>query len=321
MLASRRGRFAFTLIELLVVIAIIAVLIALLLPAVQQAREAARRTQCKNNLKQLGLALHNYADTFGRFPATHFNNSSPGPGWADQEKGTYFCRLLPFIEQAPLFQQIDFRKLQVDPQKDSSGTKFIRTYVIPVFICPSDGSPDIQQGDRAKTNYAMSIGDQSLPSNTGCTGYPGNIFGTGPTGHANTESGTDTSGIISRINWSAKFGDITDGLSNTIAMGEIRPNCSDHSVNGWEYFNGQFVATTPPINFPINCYGEAQVAVPEGPCNKPDSWMTSMGFKSRHTGGAQFLLCDGSVQFLSETIDYVMYQRLGDRRDGQSVSF
>jgi len=71
----------------------------------------------------------------------------------------------------------------------------------------------------------------------------------------------------------------------------------------------------------MNCYGEAQVVVPEQPCNKPDNWMTSMGFKSRHTGGAQFLMCDGSVQFFSSSIDYTNYQRLGDRRDGQQVSF
>jgi len=220
MLTSRRRRLAFTLIELLVVIAIIAVLIALLLPAVQQAREAARRTQCKNNLKQLGLALHNYHDTFNRLPVTHFNVNQPGATWDQQEKGTYFCRLLPFIEQAPLFQLIDFKKLQVDPQKDAGGVRLIRNYTIPVFMCPSDGSPDQWGGDRAKTNYAMSIGSQALPANPAspCTGYPGNVFGTGPTGHANSEQGTDVSGIISRFNWSAKFGDISDGLSNTIAM-------------------------------------------------------------------------------------------------------
>ena len=103
-----RKRSAFTLIELLVVIAIIAILIALLLPAVQQAREAARRTQCKNNLHQLGLALHNYHDVYNQFPITCFNNSGPGLNWSDSSRGTYLVRLLPYIEQAALFNALNF---------------------------------------------------------------------------------------------------------------------------------------------------------------------------------------------------------------------
>jgi len=324
----RRLRSAFTLIELLVVIAIIAVLIALLLPAVQQAREAARRTQCKNNLKQLGLALHNYHDVHGRFPPTIV--SIPGwpgvmgetPNWADNEKGTYLVRLLPFIEQAPLFNAIDFRQLKLDDK--SVNGKLIRSTTIPLYTCPSDGSPDLW-GDRAKYCYGMSMGAQQMDSHPSApcpqynnTTYPGGYFKTGAAGHGNTYNGQDVSGVISRMHWAAKFGEVTDGLSNVIMMGEIRPNCSDHTVNGWSYFN-TFVATTAPINFPINCYGEA-AKNPTGGCHEPHNWTTSNGFKSNHTGGAQFLMCDGSVQFLSENIDYATYQRLGDRRDGNPVS-
>src|SRR5687767_6530245 len=177
-MARFRSRFGFTLIELLVVIAIIAILIALLLPAVQQAREAARRTQCKNNLKQFGLAVHNYHDVHKQFPLTvGASPGSPPQTWVTMEKGTYLVQVLPFIEQAPLFQSIDFKGDQtLDDQVMPGTTKLFRSQVIPMYICPSDGSPEIQQTDRAKTNYAMSMGAQSMPPSNGCATYPGNVF-------------------------------------------------------------------------------------------------------------------------------------------------
>ncbi|MBA3314861.1 MAG: DUF1559 domain-containing protein [Planctomycetota bacterium] len=329
MVGLKRSRVAFTLIELLVVIAIIAVLIALLLPAVQQAREAARRTQCKNNLKQLGLAMHNYADTHGQFAPTIFNvNGWPGnapPEWGAHEKGTYLVQMLPFIEQAPLFQAIDFKNwLTIDGRTRPDG-KLFRSTVIPIFMCPSDGSPELN-GDRARFNYAYSMGAQQMNSLGGMcptydqTTYPGGYFKTGGAGHGNTYNSNDVSGIASRVQWAAKFRDITDGTSNVIAMGEVRPNCGDHSNNGWWHWNATWIATTAPINFPISCYGEAAVPGATG-CNQPNNWTTSQGFKSKHTGGAQFLMCDGSVQFLSENINYATYQALGDRRDGTPVTF
>ena len=160
MAVRQRRKRAFTLIELLVVIAIIAILIALLLPAVQQAREAARRAQCKNNLKQLGVAMHNYHDTYGMFPpsiwAIHW---SQGHTWWSQEKGSHLVHLLPFVDQQPLYSRIDFRNRRADwwwmPKIDDQprwGKKF-RSYVIPTYMCPSDGSPKMSNsGDRARTN-------------------------------------------------------------------------------------------------------------------------------------------------------------------------
>ena len=123
------------------------------------------------------------------------------------------------------------------------------------------------------------------------------------------------SGMFGRMTPSAKMAQATDGTSNTILMGEVRPDCSDHINNGWFHNNSLWVATTPPINFPT---------CPESPalpdqCNRTDTWNTSQGFKSQHTGGAHFVLSDGSVKFLSENIDYGTYQKLGDRRDGQTV--
>lgn len=325
MLKTRLHSKGFTLIELLVVIAIIAILIALLLPAVQQAREAARRTQCKNNLHQLGLALHNYADVHGQFPPTVFNtNGALGFNWSDGSKGTYLVRLLPFIEQSALFNALNFSTAGVawnpgnfEAQTDPAG-KLYRQYVISAYLCPSEPSGNLV-GHSAKSNYAMSMGNQQMDSLGGkCTQYSSHVAGTNSTvGHGNQESGTNISGVVSRLNWAAKFRDITDGTSNTIAMGEIRPNCGDHTNNGWFHFNSLWVATTAPVNFPVRCYNEP---VPTGAltgCNDPDNWATSQGFKSRHVGGAQFVLCDGSVRFISENIDYLTYQYLGDRRDGK----
>jgi prepilin-type processing-associated H-X9-DG protein len=116
--------------------------------------------------------------------------------------------------------------------------------------------------------------------------------------------------------WAAKISQITDGTSNVIAAGEVRPQCSDHLLHhGWATGNALWIATTAPINYPT-C--PLDPALP-GNCHLADNWNTSQGFKSRHEGGAQFLMCDGAVQFLSENIDYDLYQRLGDRRDGQTV--
>lgn len=311
------GKRGFTLIELLVVIAIIAVLIALLLPAVQQAREAARRSQCKNNLKQLGLAMHNYNDTFGRLPGTYFSLAA----WSGEEKGSYLIQILPYIDQAPIYNRINFQAAAIDLQVDTAGGgKPFRSYVIPVYLCPTDPGPNmLNGGDRAKTNYAASIGNQAMPSYTGCALYQGNDFGTGPDGHGNSPDPNRISGPFSRVNWGAKIAsDFADGTSNTIMMGEIRPNCGDHTVNGWWHFNANWVATTGPINFPISCYGENPVAS-AGPCNSPQSWNTTQAFKSKHVGGCHFVMGDGAVRFISENINYLTYQALGCRRDGRPV--
>ena len=175
----------------------------------------------------------------------------------------------------------------------------------------------------------MSMGNQQMDSNAGwCNQFPGNNFGTGGVGHGNTYESAHISGIISRLGYASRMAEISDGTSNTIAAGEIRPQCGDHSREGWGHFNSMWIATTAPINYPIACVREGRVRLPGGEyqwdnvpagCNHWQNWQTSQGFKSRHVGGAQFVLCDGSVRFLSENIDYMTYQRLGDRRDGQTI--
>ncbi|MCY3012496.1 MAG: DUF1559 domain-containing protein [Planctomycetota bacterium] len=326
-----RWRLGFTLVELLVVIAIIGILVGLLLPAVQAAREAARRMQCSNNLKQLGLSLHNYHDAFKRFPGA----SAIVPGVADGvngnsqpwvagswRKGSHLVKLLPFIEQQNFYNAIPM-ELDVEAWFATiapAGSAFAgirpRERQIPSFVCPSDPPSRV---DIAVGNYGASMGSQAMPANGGaCTLYPTHI--NGPVGHGSSNNSANISGVFSRYHWSAKLGDITDGTSNTIALGEIRPNCADHHNNGWHHGNALWTSTIPPINY-NTCRGEAGGSPATGPrtCNSFDVWMTSQGFKSKHVGGAQFVLGDGSVHFISQNVDYVTYQRMGARSDGAVV--
>ena len=328
-------RRAFTLIELLVVIAIIAILIALLLPAVQQARESARRTQCKNNLKQLGLALHNYHDVSGQFPPGHLANfdAAVGPTWTATNKGSWMIRILPYIDQAPLFNQIEFgTNTDLDVQTFPGTTKRFTTQPIPGYMCPSETAPTIRGNantdGRAKSNYAMNYGDPPMPNSDGDCAQNGNALGlSGISGHANGGASTNTTGIGSRLNYGAKIRDITDGTSNTIAVGETIPLCSDHHRNGWFHWNAPWGVTSPGINWPIrNCEGGTPLAasptgasLPLPGCHERNDHGYAMGFRSEHTGGAQFLLTDGGVKFFSENMDLLTLQRLGVRKDGQVV--
>lgn len=324
----------FTLIELLVVIAIIAVLIALLLPAVQQAREAARRSQCKNNLKQLGLAFHNYVDSCGRFPINgNVWGSAPWPGnmggWNSQ--GSHLVQILPYIDQAPLYNGINFSG--ADPSGQTVAGRVVGQTPVSVFFCPSDDH--LVNGVNQQTSYVGSIGPVWMQSNTGCNmstivgtgdtnGDGEDWFGTGgtPYGAVRTDSPDErwSPGPVARSQWSARIAQITDGTSQTIMIGEIRGWCSDHMAgSNWAHSNAIWFATTAPLNFPT-CPGEKGVPIGGGSgCNGLASWNTSMGFKSRHVGGAHFTFCDGSVKFLSDNINYVTYQKLGGRNDAQTV--
>jgi prepilin-type N-terminal cleavage/methylation domain-containing protein len=312
---KRRG---FTLIELLVVIAIIAILIALLLPAVQQAREAARRTQCKNNLKQLGLAIHNYHDVCNKLPSNTGGNQGTGFQW--NRGAGFLVHLLPYIEQTTLYNRIDFSQTgtggQGGPIPNSNN---YHTQVITAFRCPSDTA----SATSAFTNYAPSAGNQYFDPNTpnACGQYPGNTHGQGSSQNTDSGDAAAISGIYSRGGYSPRFRDITDGLSNTIFMGEVRPECSDHlsDTGGWSAPNSNWCATTAPINFNTCPNTPGYNGLGGTGCNMKNQWNTSMGFKSRHVVGAQFLLGDGTVRFISDNIDYETYQRLGGRADNRVV--
>jgi len=316
---SANRRRAFTLIELLVVIAIIAVLVALLLPAVQQAREAARRSQCKNSLKQLGLALHTYHDVSLRLP---FNDPSN-----PNAKASILVRLLPFLEQQPLYSQCNFNVAPggyvSEGLVNGVAGAYIGDVTLPVLLCPSDNPiPANAFNTFAPTNYAPSIGGTAMPSNGGsCTQYDYTVVApSGTSAWGGTTTGNST-GPFSYYPVSNNFAAITDGLSQTIFMGEIRGRCGgpEFATSGWGWQdpNAFYYGTNGPINYPT-CPNEGAGAAQTG-CNSVTTWNTSNGFKSLHSGGAQFVLGDGTVRFLNQTIDYNTYQRLGRTNDGQAI--
>jgi len=357
-------RAAFTLVELLVVIAIIAILIGLLLPAVNAARESARRSQCASNLKQMGEAHYNYADVYGRLAPNYMNWEEPGP-YADPVmnwmRGSSHVRLLPFLELKPIYDKLDFRQPTsvgwLENQRDPDTGQLIRALVVPTFICPSDNHQGLStHADRGMNNYATSLGAQAnsgdhvgcrIDSIVGPSPYTGDVYGNyfgggyfhhgGGWGDGNGISGVFqrdghytwtavAGGLPGGTIWAARFKDVTDGTANTIMLGESRPFCQDHFYNGWFHANAvtTATATTAPINYDTcietTNWGDPKWGAGVPPCNRIQSWATSFGFKSLHTNGVNLLFCDGSVHFINENIDYDIYQRLGDRRDGKAVS-
>lgn len=332
MLIRGRSRSrGFTLIELLVVIAIIAILIALLLPAVQQAREAARRTQCKNNLKQLGLALHNYHDTFNTFPPAHIRTQAdmPGTGAITGWRGySVHSMLLPYIEQAPLYAQMNFNNFF----DNATNTNSRRTRLA-AYLCPSD-TPFPASADRGNNSYPGSMG-ASLGQYVSPIGLRNGLF---------------------NFDVDVKMRDVLDGTANTIAFSEhligdndnttYRPGdvvraiawtgtnsnkptaaeletygtacnagrANHHSHGGREWAIGMPAQTLFNTFVPPNWkYPTCQPCVGCG-------WMDSQGAfpaRSRHTGGVQVTLADGSSRFISENIDLATWQNLGTIRGGE----
>lgn len=312
---------AFTLIELLVVIAIIAILIALLLPAVQQARESARRTQCKNNLKQIGLAMHNYHDTYARFPPGSFwNNVNAGRTY---QQSSLLAHLLPYVEQSVIFNQIPFSNppapsFNVNETVLPSGQLARTTFRVPGYICPSDTAGSGFNGISTVQNYAGSKGASNAGSPAG-----GNPNATGPLCAdlylSFAKSGNGSSGVPGPFHRNGRcdsMREIRDGLTNTIFVGEVRPECSNHMRQGWlESNNGQGMASTLyPIN--LDTCNDSSASG----CNWSNNWTNEFGFRSRHVGGAQFLLGDGAVRFISQNIDHETYNRLGAKADGLAVT-
>jgi prepilin-type N-terminal cleavage/methylation domain-containing protein/prepilin-type processing-associated H-X9-DG protein len=332
----QRRRSAFTLIELLVVIAIIAVLIALLLPAVQQAREAARRSQCKNNLKQIGLALHNYHDTCGTLPM----GMCGWPGTADGSLWGWGTFILPYLDQAPLYTNISQSTGGTSPNTNIASVGFgcvmnsfnptlpILQTKLSVYRCPSDN------GEGLVTIPAGGLNGNAR-SNTyiyGRSNYPG-VIGA---------SWTDGGGILAgdgafSENSTVRFRDFTDGMSNTFLIGERR----SPGTSGSRYVGGDTVwagadddlgpASWPGYailqGFALNLgMCSPQNALNLGISSPPSSsnYMPFTSFSSLHVGGAHFLMGDGSVRFVSENIASgnpktagSTYQNLASRNDGQ----
>ncbi len=341
-----RMRNGFTLIELLVVIAIIAILIALLLPAVQQAREAARRTQCRNNLKQFGLGLHNYHDVHNGFPIGGQGNASnpadPNGGNTANPRSGWQVYVLPFMDQTALYNQLHFDgprpgvayggvvgsvTRQVLADQDEAGEK-----QVPYAMCPTDSWPRHVAGTTstpfktsarwAQSTYTGSIGSQRTPGTGACN--PFNVYAESPAGqtdYARSNQPSRVSGMFSYHGVFLNIRDVTDGTSNTIMMGEVRPDCHSHATYGWWFSNSMGNAhgsTVTPINEFTTCTS-APKKVSNPACTALAQYNYSWGFKSMHVGGVHFLLGDGTVRFISENIDHFNYQRLGGRADGQVV--
>ncbi len=314
----RRG---FTLVELLVVIAIIGVLIALLLPAVQAARESAHRSHCSNNLKQLGLAIHLYNDSHGMLPVGSYWSDLTGAAYPNSERGSILIRLLPHIEQQALFNLFDFTKpvdgtTFPDGQLMRDGVTPIGSQTVPTYVCPSSQHPDKPFG-HAMSNYTASKGSAQQINNSACSCQSvanWNSFALGP--YLEFKAG-DVSGPFNRMSLPERLTTITDGLSNTIFMGEVLPECSIHAAQGWARSNNGngLVTTSMPINFQ-SC---AMDSDPDG-CRRWCNWNMELGFKSRHPGGVQVLTGDSSVHWLSELIDMKTYQFLGGKSDGNPVA-
>lgn len=346
---NRRSK-AFTLIELLVVIAIIAILIALLLPAVQQAREAARRTQCKNNLKQIGLAMHNYHDVYNTFPhnQNRWNNgvinNNQIPQWS------WLVAILPYIEQANLYKSFSYDVLVAD---GSGGTILgdrnhngigINTALsqtpMPAYICPSSPHPILRTGQtnggyrwngtttKAGTDYVGNLGhfwggwkdcgavpdslvNDALPGNLGTRGGAGTPWVNGE--DPNHQSRTN--GVF-RYSGSQSIRDIVDGTANTVGVFE---NMHWRGGNGatFDFNNSSYSGWVSPL---------AAVHTMRNPINNTNpNWLQGANDlrcespSSFHTGGIQVTLCDGSVRFLSENLDHGVRYKIGVRNDRMSV--
>jgi prepilin-type N-terminal cleavage/methylation domain-containing protein len=350
----RHGREAFTLIELLVVIAIIAILIALLLPAVQQAREAARRTQCRNHMKQLGLAVHNFESTYGKLPygmlrrdGTRWGHPSFGMSPEENRRYAFHFQILPYIDQTSLFAWFDQMVFSNNQKhRNADGTygadwtgEWFHKQTVPVFRCPSNQGSEWNESHDAASNGRYSRADYLACA--GRRGYPGyqaarpslwNPFGPGTDHPQATIPGSTTSmnhawsdGMFTR-NRQFLLRDNTDGTSNTIMIGER--SYQDQVFDACGPSTG--TTTTKIGNWGWWSFGaEGNAFLGTGvPINfrisnctefldpvRYDDRINAMG--SLHVGGAHVTLMDGAVRFLSENISTLVFNSLGTRAGGE----
>jgi prepilin-type N-terminal cleavage/methylation domain-containing protein/prepilin-type processing-associated H-X9-DG protein len=330
----RRG--GFTLIELLVVIAIIAVLVAILLPAVQQAREAARRSQCRNNLKQLGVAIHNYHEIFGLMPigyvdtATVSNAATQDGGWS------WASQILPQLDQASLFDRFDFRFHPHGNLPPEAGNTLAGATHLAVFACPSDVKPMTRKSgssDPAATSTANGV----VPA-VATSSYVGNSgpFNAQFCDQAIPGYQSPRSVGAFRVNVGLSFRDFTDGLSNSMLVGETHWSQTRNNLLYGSVQNAGGADCTELTEYRTNPYNHLRstnTTMNATAAVYPAKYFTA--FASTHSGGANFLMGDGSVHFLSENLEntstnftdpgvtangpYGLYQRLSAIADGRPL--
>jgi len=381
MLRHVRKRRAFTLIELLVVIAIIAILVALLLPAVQQAREAARRAECKSKLKQIGIALHNYHDVHSVFPPGDINpNRSCGvtrscgtgvnavPPGGQVKNHTVHIMLLPYVDQASLYEELDL-DIATGPAAHSlntlgiaggtapgtpiPGNSALIATVIPGFLCPSDpsGNVPVSVGDANHYHTGGPVGTTNYLPCGGRRGWGDSqsfSYGFTRTWNSWMPDGSDTlvldTGTFGH-NGAARIAQITDGSSNTVAFGEARQDASNGNNSftdrpgiesshraAWGAYTwvSNFIHVEPQRDANHNNHARYHINGPRDIIGRPGaSGGTYPSPRTRHhggtassahAGGAHFVLADGGVKFLSESMDHGIYCLLNFMRDGQELS-
>jgi type II secretory pathway pseudopilin PulG len=297
-------------VELLVVIAIIGILVALLLPAIQAAREAARRTQCNNRLKQIALALHNYNDSLGRLPfSTMCQINAGAPGLSPNQRISWFHLILPYVEQQGYYEEI--RPLIMEGAAFPGGIAQANV-VIDTFMCPSDpvGPKTVNQGFHG--NYLPCHGSTDAGS-----GYPA------------------SNGIMYPLS-RTRLTDIIDGTSNTVMFGEIRLQrdglaasgvgnviCgSPHDLRGRYHntYHGNSTFTTMRApNTPVGDTSQYCVGTENVPCRACVSANEEIHARSWHPGGVQVALADASVRFIDDNIDQAVFQAIGTREGRESV--
>lgn len=299
----RRG---FTLIELLVVIAIIAVLVAILLPAVQQAREAARRTQCLNHLKQLGVAFHSYTETYGMFPGNMYRIGTNDLGTEGTHASwSWGAMILPFVDQAALYNKLTPGDIHLHQLVGNAQARALLQAPIAMFRCPSDNAPDINNELKVPNGTA----DNADCTMTNCQSLAtSNYVGANNSNQLKRWNPNGTFGWVNPSGSNDNFmlrrrpKDFTDGMSNVIAAGERAWNLNSplggqkmtragvligNNGNSDDNNRQGLVYTSAAGRYPINCV--------DANCER--------GFSSRHTGGANFVMADGAVRFINQNID------------------